>query len=414
MESVYDVVIIGGGIVGCSQVFTLTRLGYRCLLLEKEAHLVSMASSGNSGMLHTGFDAPLGSIELACILRCQQQVLPVIESLGLPYSKIGATMVAWNDQQKEKLPQVIQKAKNANMDDVLELSVSQLYQREPHVAHRATGALWIPREAVIDPWLTPISFAHHAKSLGAKVLTSTMVQGCERDSQGIWRVSTNQGLFRGRVVINSAGLYGDVVDKLAGVQKFRIMPRLGQYLVYGSETKSLINSSILPIPTDKTKGVIVFKSVYDNVIIGPTQEETERRTNPAGLSPRVMRSLLDHGRVSVPSLKSHPVVNTYSGVRPATETKDYHVVLHTDRNWLTLGGIRSTGLSSCLGVADMVADIMKDKFCLEPSNSANMYLPRLDISFTNHRTARLGSEEYTVTHPITYTGKCNSKVWSNL
>ncbi|XP_033750103.1 uncharacterized protein MG039 homolog [Pecten maximus] len=414
MESVFDVVIIGGGVVGCSQVFTLTRLGYRCLLLEKEAHLVSMASSGNSGMLHTGFDAPLGSIELACILKCQQQILPVLKSLGLPYSKIGATMVAWNSQQKEKLPQVMRKAKDANMDDVLELSLSQLYQREPHLAHGATAALWIPREAVIDPWLTPISFAHHAKSLGAKVLTSTMVQGCEQDSQGIWRVTTDRGIFRGNVVINSAGLYGDVVDKLAGVQKFRIMPRLGQYLVYGKETKSLINSSILPIPTEKTKGVIIFKSVYDNVIIGPTQEETEKRTTPVCLSQQTVNTLLDHGRVSVPSLQSHPVVHTYSGTRPATDTKDYHVIPHIDRNWLTLGGIRSTGLSSCLGVADMVGKIMKEKFCLEPSNSPNMHLPTVDISFTNHRTAMLGSEEYTVTHPITYTGKFDRKAWANL
>ncbi|OWF48424.1 uncharacterized protein LOC110453104 [Mizuhopecten yessoensis] len=414
MESVYDVVIIGGGVVGCSQLFTLTRLGYRCLLLEKEAHLVSMASSGNSGMLHTGFDAPLGSIEHASILRCQQQILPVLNSLGLPYSKIGATMVAWNNQQKEKLPEVLQKAKDATIEDIVELSMSQLYQMEPHLALGATGALWIPTEAVIDPWLTPIAFAHHAKSLGAKVLTSTMAQSCELDGQGIWKISTTRGVFQGRVVINSAGLYGDVVDKLAGVQKFRIKPRMGQYLIYGSETQSLINSSILPIPTEKTKGVIVFKSVYDNVIIGPTQEETEQRTIPVRLSQGVVNSLLNHGKVTVPSLQSHPVVHTYSGTRPATETKDYHVVPHTDRKWLTLGGIRSTGLSSCLGVADMVVGIMKNKFCLEPSNSPSMHIPKIDISFTNHRTAMLGSEEYTVTHPLTYTAKFDRKVWAGL
>ncbi|XP_060073176.1 glycerol 3-phosphate dehydrogenase-like [Ylistrum balloti] len=410
MDQVFDVVIIGGGVVGCSQVFTLSRHGYKCLLLEKEAHLVSMASSGNSGMLHTGFDAPLDSVELSCILKCQQQILPTLSSLGLPYSKIGATMVAWNTQQKEKLHQVMHRAK----EDACEISLSQLYQREPHLACGATGALWIPSEAVIDPWLTPISFAHHAKTLGAKVSTSTMVQSCEQDSPGIWRICTNRGVFCGQVVINSAGLYGDVVDKLAGVQKFRIMPRMGQYLVYGSETKSLINSSILPIPTDKTKGVIVFKSVYNNVIIGPTQEETEQRTIPFGLSQQVVNTLLNHGHVTVPSLGSYPVITTYSGTRPATETKDYHVVPHTDRNWLTLGGIRSTGLSSCLGVADMVAKIMKDRFCLEPTNSPNMHLPKVDIFFTNQGTAMLGSQEYTVTHPITYTGKFDKKVCANL
>lgn len=414
MDCEYDVVIIGGGVVGCSLVFRLTRLGYRCVLLEKEAHLVSMVSSGNSGMLHTGFDAPPGSIELACIQKSQEVMLPVMDSLGLPYSKIGATMVAWNSQQREELPPLLNKSIENGVKDIVQLSLSQLYQAEPHLAPGASGALWIPGEIVLDPWLAPVGFAHHAKTIGAKVFTNTMVQSCERDALGTWNVCTSKGVFRGVVVINSAGLYGDVVDKLAGTQTFRIKPRSGHFLIYSQAAKSLINSSILPIPTDKTKGVVVFKSIYDNVIIGPTQQETDERTLPITVPPGVVSSLKNHARATVPALLSHHVVHTYSGTRPATETRDYHIIPHTNRSWLTVGGIRSTGVSAGLGIADMVATILKDQFCLEPSRSPNIKLHKLDISFTNSNTARVGSEEYTVTHPLTYTGKLEAQSWAKL
>ncbi|XP_052102050.1 glycerol 3-phosphate dehydrogenase-like [Mytilus californianus] len=402
----YDVVIIGGGVVGCATLFHLTNNGYNCLMLEKNKHLVSEASAGNSGMLHTGFDAPLGSLELHCIQQCQLLIFDILNRLDLPYNRLGATMVAWDSVQMLKLPIIIQHSMVANVSQVNQLSLSQLYQREPNLSRNAAGAIHIPGETIVDPWLTPIVMAEHARIRGAKIYTSTLVNNVEfNDSNRTWNVYTNKGNVGSKTVINCSGLYGDIVEKIAGYSSFKIKPRKGQYLIFSKTAKDVISSSILPVPTEITKGVIVFKSVYDNVIIGPTAEETEDRHASPTIDSSITTRLRNYGKKTVPSLSKHDIVHMYTGVRPATENKDYQIIARLDRNWLTVGGIRSTGLSGCIGIADHILSQVKDKFGIEPSKSCWETIHKVNFNFSKNGTAMFPHGiEHLITHPLTFTG----------
>ncbi|XP_046343107.2 glycerol 3-phosphate dehydrogenase-like [Haliotis rufescens] len=401
---VFDVILIGGGVVGCATAFHLTNMGYSCALLEKNDHLLSEASSGNSGMLHTGFDAPLGSLELTCIKLCQQRIYHALDKLGVPYTRLGATMVAWDNIQGQKLLEIQRKSEDKHIPDIYNITPSELCQMEPNLRRHAHSALWIPGETVVDPWHVPVALLHHARRKGAQVWTNCKVLSCNRESYGFWTVTTNQSTFKCKAVINCAGLHGDEVDELAGKHNFHIRPRKGQYIVYNSHKGSLINSSILPVPTDKTKGVIAFKSVYNNLIIGPTAEDVEERSIPAP-DPLIKDRLLHHAHNTLPKLVGCDVIGEYTGVRPATQFKDYQIISDPTRHWITVGGIRSTGLSGCLGIADHVGHLVQEDLQQEPTQGRSHRINRVELAFLpEQQTATADGCTYYMTHPITQLG----------
>lgn len=403
MEADNDVVIVGGGVTGCAVVFELTCRGYKCLLLEKNDSLVSEASAGNSGMLHTGFDAMDRSVELDCIRQCQSRVFSLTEKLGVPVNRIGSTMIAWNEEQLSQLPAVITKCSNAGFHDVSQLSVSQLYQREPCLNGNALGALWIPGEAVTDPWLLPVLLAHDARKKGAQLVTNAKVEECNWNGTG-WEIISTNRRSTATCVINCAGLYGDIVDQLAGKSQFNIKPRKGQYTVYHKSAKGLINSNIVPVPSDVGKGVIVFKSIYDNVIVGPTAEDVSSRVR-ASIDTEISQRLYSVAAKVTPLLTRHDVVGQYTGVRPATQFKDYIISADPKKNWITVGGIRSTGLSGCLGISEMVHDLTKNTLQVELSQGSCHVVSAPHVTFTKYGSALVDSHEYIVKHPITLFGK---------
>ncbi|RUS91511.1 hypothetical protein EGW08_000732 [Elysia chlorotica] len=316
-QELYDVAIIGGGIVGCAVLFELSSQGYNCILCEAKANIMCGASAGNSGMLHTGFDAPLGSLELQTIQECQSKIFPILEGFDIPYEKCGAHIVAWNEGEKEKLQGLQHHSEAALINNSCIVSASDIHQREPSLAAGALGALYVPDEAIVDSNLLGICFAHHAKQQKSKILTNCEVKGFRGRT-----LTTTQGTVKATVTINCAGLYGDSVDALAGLNNFQIKPRKGQYCVYGKDTSHLLHSMIFPVPNDRTKGTVLFRTVYNNIVMGPTAEETQCRS-PPNPDTDIHRILAQRARSLLPAI--HHPIGSYVGVRPATQWKDYQI-----------------------------------------------------------------------------------------
>src|SRR3954470_16008237 len=147
-----DVVIIGGGVVGCAILRRLALAGLKPLLLEAGGDILSGASKGNSAILHTGFDAPPGSLEVACMQAGYREYHAIRNRLNLPLVETGALVVAWNEEQLGRLPGIVAQAHQNGVDDVTEISAGELQQREPNLAAHGLGAVLVPGEHIIDPW----------------------------------------------------------------------------------------------------------------------------------------------------------------------------------------------------------------------------------------------------------------------
>ncbi|NIR29414.1 MAG: NAD(P)/FAD-dependent oxidoreductase [Gammaproteobacteria bacterium] len=360
LRRIYDVAVVGAGVVGCAVARQLSLAGLSVVVLERGRDILAGASKGNSAILHTGFDAPPESLELACMRAGRDAYLRVRESLNLPLLETGAHLVAWNEEEAARLPGLLERAHTNGVTDVRRLERRELNRLEPGLAGHAVAALHIPGEHVIDPWSAPLAYLLHAVANGAAVMRSCEVRnGHVRDD--LWQLETGHGQVRAEVVINCAGLFGDRVEALARPSPFRIRPRKGQFVVFDKSARRELHSIILPVPTETTKGVLVAPTVFGNILAGPTAEDQDEREDTA-VDGDTLRELIARGAALVPRLAEHPVTAAYAGLRPATEHKDYQIEALPERQWITIGGIRSTGLTAALGIAEHVARLYAEHF----------------------------------------------------
>lgn len=359
-DCVWDVIVIGGGVVGCAVMRKFTLLGVKVLMLERGGDILSGASKANSAILHTGFDATPKSVEVDCMQRGYKEYLSINKLLNLPILKTGAYVVAWTEEQLAALSGIVEKAHKNGVLNVREISVEQLYKYEPNLGKGALGAVSVPDEYVIDPWSSPLAYITQAVEHGAKYKFHCEVNSGQFNDN-TWTLSTSQGQFKSRVVINCAGINGDIVENICRPSPFTIKPRKGQFLVFDKPAAKQIDAIILPVPTSITKGVLICKTIFGNLLVGPTAEEQEDRWH-AEVSEKVLKDLIQKGSKLLPSLTNYLVTATYAGLRPATEHKDYQLSCVEEKNWLCAGGIRSTGLTSALGIAQILAEMFEKHF----------------------------------------------------
>lgn len=356
----YDVIVVGAGVVGCAVARNLALEGAKILVVDKAGDILDGASKGNSAILHTGFDAQPGSLEQACIADGYQEFMAIHERLGLPIQKSGALVLAWSKTEVNRLQSIAAQAIRNGVDDTRILPPQEVLAMEPGIRPDVLAALHVPGESLVDPWSTPLAYLQQAKALGADLLLDCEIVGGRFDDD-LWRLSSRRGELRGRWVVNCAGLFGDRLNMaLFGESDFEIRPRKGQFLVYDKSASQLTRSILLPVPSPTTKGIVVCPTVFGNLLVGPTAEEQESRDS-AAVNQSMLQTLQATGEAILPALGQHAITATYAGIRPATREKDYQVALTATRNYLCLGGIRSTGLSAALGIAKLACSQICDK-----------------------------------------------------
>lgn len=358
-RSHHAIAIIGAGVVGCAIFRRLAIAGRKPVMLESERDILSGASKANSALLHTGFDAPAASLELACMQRGYRDYLAIHERLNLPWIRSGALVVAWNEQELDRLDGIVARAHENQVHDVRRIDRGTLRQMEPHLSGKAIAGVLVPGEGIIDPWSAPLAYAHQGLAHGGSIRRSCRVENGRFD--GVWHLETTQGPITSDVVINAAGNFGDLVEAINGPSEFRITPRKGQFIVFDKPAAHLLQAIVLPVPTERTKGVVVCRTVFGNVLVGPTAEDQVDRQS-AQVDQAALSELVARGVDILPGLASIDVTAIYAGLRPATQFKDYQIQAHPERRWITVAGIRSTGLTAALGIAEHVAGLYAADF----------------------------------------------------
>lgn len=350
-------VIIGGGVVGLALFRKFSLGGLSPLLLESGADILSGASKANSAILHTGFDAPKNSLELECIKAGRAEYLEIHKPLQLPVLKSGALLVAWNEEEAEKLPLFVQKAAENEISDLSLISPEELRKREPFLSPSAVGAISIPGEYIIDPWSSPLAYAWEGLAQGGNIRRQCKVLGGDF-KEGAWHLDTSQGSISTDWIINAAGLYGDIIETMARPSPFHIRPRKGQFAVFDKAAQGLLNAILLPVPSERTKGIVITRTIFGNILVGPTAEDQEDR-DIAATDPQTIKTLIAKGRELIPNLAKYEQTALYAGLRPATQFKDYQIDFLKEKQWISIAGIRSTGLSAALGIATYVSGLWK-------------------------------------------------------
>jgi glycerol-3-phosphate dehydrogenase len=358
-----DVVVIGAGVVGAAIARELSRYQLTVVLADAANDVGTGTTKANTAILHTGFDAVPGSLESRLLRRGNALLTDYARRAGIPVERTGALLVAWTAEQERALPSIAERSQQNGYGAIRQIPVAELYRREPQLGSGALAALEIPDESVICPWTTPLAYATEAVRAGVRLMLGTRVTGCQSEggpggAPGVHLLSTTRGPLRGRWVVNAAGLHSDRVDALLGGDGgFTIRPRRGELIVFDKLARPLLGSILLPVPTAQSKGVLIAPTVYGNVLLGPTAQDIDDRGDTATTADG-LASLTEAGRRIMPRLLDEEVTATYAGLRAATEHRDYQIRVDATRRYACAAGIRSTGLSASLGIAEHLTELM--------------------------------------------------------
>ena len=340
-----EVTVIGGGVVGCAVAHALARRGVPSVIVEAESDLALGASGTNSGILHTGFDSKPGEFETEMILRSASLRGSAVNALSVPVLCCGAVLEPREEVEEETVRTIAANAARNGVDATL----------------GPDGALRIPGEWVTDPVAYTKALGAAAVAGGAEIRTSTTVEVIEAASDGL-RVTLQSGeRFTSRAAVNAAGLGADEGAAMAGDRSFQIYPRKGEFFVFDPPGGRTLEQILLPVPTERTKGILVFPSVDGKVIAGPTAIDSTDKDDWSVREEARGEIMEKVARVYTPLHGAEPIAS-YAGLRPAGRGVNY-VIGPSAANpaLINVAAIRSTGVSASLGIGSYVAELLADQ-----------------------------------------------------
>ena len=354
----YDVVVVGAGVVGSAIARELAGYQLKVALVESRSDVGDGTSKANTAILHTGFDASPGTLESRMVGQGYHLLADYAGQTGIPVLKTGALLVAWDAEQLESLPKLAAKAESNGYAKTEIVDAAHVYATVPDLGPGALGGLRVPDESIICTWSTTIALATDAVQRGAVLRLNTAVEGVEV-GESVTTVRTTEGTLRTRWLVNAAGLGGDTIDALFGFDRFHLNPRRGELLVFDKLARPKVPVIVLPVPSKVGKGVLVSPTIYGNVMVGPTAEDMTDRAD-TGTTEDGFEFLFAKGKGLMPSLMGEEVTAAYAGLRAAHDRTDYLIEADPAQRYLVAGCIRSTGLTSCMAVAEYVRGLLTE------------------------------------------------------
>lgn len=377
MQNVYDIIIIGAGIVGAMIARTLARYNLRILWIEKASDICTGATAANSALIHAGHDAIPGSLKAEMNVKANPMWDRLSEELHFAFGQTGAYVVAIGADEYARLEQLLERAQQNGVPAEI-ISGEEMRQRESQINPEVSGALYVPSGAIVDPWGATIAAAENAVMNGVELRLNTefldfifaWTAGCSSEGEKrIIGITTNQGEFYARWVINAAGLFADEVMHKAGVRPdFRITPRRGEYFVM-DRNQVEIKNVLFPVPTAISKGILVTTTLHGNTLVGPNAENLDDKTD-VDVTPAGMAEIWTGALKLVPGLKQRDVIAVFAGLRPGGNAPcanpavaynhDFIIEIPVEVGGLVnLGGMESPALTAAPAIGERVVELLR-------------------------------------------------------
>lgn len=353
----YDVIIIGAGVIGASIARDLSRYNLKVALLEKEDDVTTGASKANSGIVHGGYAAKYGTLKGQLCAKGNKMFQKLEGELNFGYRQTGALVIGFNEEDEKRITELYENGLKIGCNDLEIISGDKLHQIEPYLNSAVTVALYAKSVGVTSPYELTIALTENAITNGVELKLSSEVISIEKLKEK-FIVHTNEEQIEARYIINSAGLYSDKVASMVGINDFKIMPKRGQYILFGKDQAHLVNSVIFQVPTDIGKGILVTTTYHGNFMIGPNAEVVSDRDDLSTTS-ETLKYVIETARKSIPDFNIKKSLTTFSGIRATTNTGDFIIEESTVEKFINVAGIDSPGLTSSPAIAEMVIGILK-------------------------------------------------------
>ena len=358
-DEMFDVAVIGAGVVGGMIARALARYKLSVVILERESDVAMGATRANSAIVHAGYDAKPGSLKARLNVRGSEMMETVAGELGVKYKRNGSLVVGFNDEDKATLEDLVRRGETNGVKGVrLLVTRDEVTALEPNIGTDVTCALYAPTGAIICPYELCMAAVGNAMDNGAELRLDFNVSDIEKIEGGYSVKSKGGDTILTRFVVNSAGLYSDDVAKMVGDDSFSVNPRRGEYLLLDREAGGIVSSTIFRCPSKMGKGVLVTPTVDGNLLVGPTAEDIENKadtsTTAAGLA--LVRSLAS---APVSGINFGKVITSFTGLRSTGSTGDF-IINTSGEGFVNCAGIESPGLSASPAIAEYVTELLRD------------------------------------------------------
>ena len=363
-NNVFDVAVIGAGVIGCAVARELSRRRARILVLERESDVCEGTSKANSAIIHGGFDAEPGTLKAKYNVEGNALMDRISAELDVPFARIGALVVSRSEDGDETVKELLRRGEKNGVRDLRILSGDEARKIEPGLSGGVTSALLCPSSGIVCPFELTLGFAENAASNGVEFRLKSEVTAIRRESDRF--VITASGTeFSARAVVNCAGVFAAKIREMIAAPDYSITPRRGEYLLLDKNAGGTVSHTVFGTPSKAGKGVLVTPTVHGNLMVGPTAETVDDPDDTATTGAGIAK-LKEKSALNVKNIPYKFVITSFAGNRATGSTGDF--IIREDgevRNFFEAAAIESPGLSSAPAIGAAVAGMVSDALSLE-------------------------------------------------
>lgn len=351
----YDVAIIGSGIVGCACAYRLSKCNLRIVMLEKENDVCMGSTRANSAIMHAGYDPKPGTLMAKLNVEGNRLAREICKKLSVPWKDTGSLVVALSDEDMQTLEVLLDRGNKNGVPGLEIWQADRLREKEPNISPNAKGALWAPSAAIVNPWEFGLAMAETAVKNGCELKRNFCVSSIDKTEEGL-EISSDADKVSARYVINAGGVYADKISRMVCDTSFEIIPTAGEYYLLDKAEGSRVSSVIFQCPSKEGKGVLVAPTVHGNLIVGPNAV-VRRDPDDTSDTAEGLDEVRTKAQKTVPGIEFRQNIRNFAGVR-ANSTVDDFIIDFACEHFLNLAGIRSPGLTAAPAIAEYAAELL--------------------------------------------------------
>ena len=375
----YDVLIIGGGIVGCAVARELSKYQLKTVSLEKNVEVGMGATKANSGIVHAGYDCESGTLKAKLNVRGNELYPKLCRDLIVPFRRNGSLVLAFSEAELSILEDLKSRGEANGVPEIEILSKAELLKKEPRLNPEVYAGLYAPTAGLIFGPELSAALAENACVNGVEFALDTEVLGIEKTGS-YYTLSTNKKTYETKLVINAAGLYSDVMNNFVSEKKYEITPRKGEYYLLDRRAKEVVEQTVFQLPTEKGKGVLILPTIHDNVLVGPSSEFVLSKED-VSTNADTLAYIRDAIGKTMPDVPLYMTITSFTGLRAKEKDHDDFIIEEAIDGFINAVGIDSPGLTSAPAIGEYICDMVIEK--LKPQKNDNFIKKRAAMPLFN-------------------------------
>ncbi|MBQ0001742.1 MAG: NAD(P)/FAD-dependent oxidoreductase [Clostridiales bacterium] len=374
MKELYDVIVIGGGVVGSAIAREFTRYKLKVAVLEKNEDVCYETSGRNSGVIHGGFAYDTGTLKARLCVEGNRGFDALAEELDIPFVRCGKVLVGNTEEEMESLKRTMKQGEANGATNLTLIDEEELHRICPAAVGKF--AMFSKNSGVVDPFIYTIALAENAVQNGAEYFLNHEVTAITR-KDGVYEITASGEVFRTRYVVNSAGLGCGKISDMLGITGYHVIGSKGDYIILDQRTGKNLPMPIYPVPSNTYMGIHVTNTTDGNVIVGPNAINVTDFTY-YGVPQEHMDYLAESASDIWPYIFKPEYIRNYSGILPKWvdengKIQDFKIEMREDiaPNAVNLVGIESPGLTSAVPIGRYVVSMIAEREELIPNPDFN-------------------------------------------